>query len=71
MLIKNVGSPKIDVEGDQEEWYPLRQRKTWDSVSLVSLRENLENTSDAELDTIISLINRKITTELHVHSSKL
>ena len=57
--IKNVGSPKIDPEGDQEEWYPLEKRKTWDSVSLTSLRENLENTSDIELDTIISLIQSK------------
>ena len=25
--IKNVGSPKIDPEGDQEELYPLEKRK--------------------------------------------
>ena len=57
--IKNVGSPKIDPEGDQEEWYPLEKRQTWDSKSLSSLRENLENTSDVQLDTIVSLIQSK------------
>ena len=57
--IKNIGSPKIDPEGDQKEWYPLGKRQTWDSKSLSSLRENLENTSDVQLDTIISLIQSK------------
>ena len=57
--IKNAVSPKIDLAGDQEEWYPLGKRKTWYGVSLVSLRKNLENTSDVELDAIISLIQSK------------
>ena len=41
------------------EWYPVGKRKTWDSVSLSYLRENLENTPAVELDKIISLIQRK------------
>ena len=57
--IKNVGSPKIDPEGDQQEWHPLGKRQTWDSTSLSSLRENLENTSDVKLDAMISLIQNK------------
>ena len=57
--IKNVGYPKIDPEGDQEEWYLLGKRKILDSKSLSFLRENLENTSDVQLDTINSLIQSK------------
>ena len=59
MSIKNVGYPKIDPEGDQVEWYPLEKRQIWDSKPLLSLRENLENTSDVQLDTINSLIQNK------------
>ena len=56
---KNLYTLKIDSEGDQGEWYPVGKRKTWDGVSISSLRENLENTPAVELDKIISLIQRK------------
>ena len=59
VTIKNVVSPKIDPNGDQEEWYPLGKRQTWNSESLTSLREKLENTSDEQLNSIISLIQGK------------
>ena len=59
MSIKNVVSPKIDPEGDQKEWYPLGIRQKWDSNSHSSLRENLANSPDVQLDAIISLIHNK------------
>ena len=52
--IKNILVPKID--GDQEEWHPLEKRGTWDIDSLSSMRKNLENTSDVQLNNVTSLV---------------
>ena len=50
IVYSDQGYPETDPEGDQEEWYPFGKRQIWDSKSLSSLRDNLENTSDVQFD---------------------
>ena len=44
-------------------WYDIEKRKIWDKTSLSLLKENLENISDTDLETLTDLINRDNTKE--------
>ena len=61
--IKNRHLEKIDTEEKQEEWHPLENRYKWEVESLASMRENLENTPEAQLEDVMSMIQNQNSSE--------
>ena len=61
--IKNRHLEKIDANENKGKWHPLGKIYKWDVESLSSMRENLENTPDAQLESVMNMIQSQNSSE--------